>query len=79
MFMLGVTSDIVVSQERRQVEVFKTFDHIALKAADWPEYFTTDFNTLEKPVNLVKTVKVNHWGLGKWTQWSYEILPVEER
>lgn len=78
-FVGSTIPDIVKSRECRQAEVMKGFDSLIVKAPDWPEQFSTDFNCLEKPVRIVRTTYTNSWGLNENVGYTIEVIPVEKQ
>lgn len=78
-FIISTIPDVVKGKECRQAEVMKGFDSLIVKAPDWPEQFSTDFNCLEKPVRIVRTTYTNSWGLNENVGYTIEVIPVEKQ
>lgn len=78
LFMGSFCEYDVLKTEKRLAIVAETFDKIVLKATDWPEQTTTDFNALKKPVYVVRTEKVNKWGMDLKVEYTYEFVTMEE-
>lgn len=73
----SLNNDNVINVEKQSAEVIKTFDNIVVKATDWPEQNTKDFQVLEKPVQIVRKTMTNSWGMDKTYSYEIEIIPVE--
>jgi hypothetical protein len=67
----------VISSETKLAESINTFDAIACKAPDWPEFITNDVKFLNKPIQIRKTEYGNVLGHVRKTAYYIEIVPVE--